>query len=49
MDSLEEKVKTFFTKCKSTPSLKQEWKDEQFNKIKEVSTTFQTEMIYDGH
>jgi len=42
MDSLEERVKGFFKKCGSTPNLKQEWKDEQFGKVKEV------EIIYCG-
>ena len=38
MDSLEERVKTFFTKCKtSTPPLKKEEKDDQFVKLKDVS------------
>lgn len=35
LDSLEERVKTFFTKC-VTPNVKPEWKEEQFQKIKQV-------------
>ncbi|XP_046339494.1 inhibitor of growth protein 3-like isoform X2 [Haliotis cracherodii] len=34
LDSLEERVKTFFTKC-VTPNVKPEWKEEQFQKIKQ--------------
>jgi hypothetical protein len=36
MDSLDEKVKIFFRKCGITPNLKQEWRDEQMTKIKQV-------------
>ena len=36
MDSLEDRVKKFFEKCRTIPSLKQEWKDDHFKKIKEV-------------
>ena len=36
MDSLDERVKTFFKKC-STPATKQENADEHFSKIKTVS------------
>ena len=37
MDSLEDRVKAFFTKCKtSAPPLKKEEKDEQFLKMREV-------------
>lgn len=36
LDSLEEQVKVFFKKC-AQPNVKQEWKDEQFKKIHEVS------------
>jgi hypothetical protein len=35
MDSIEDKVKKFFEKCQNT-AIKQDWKDEQFKKIKEV-------------
>lgn len=38
MDSLEEKVKVFFSKCKTAnPPLKKEEKEETFLKLKEVS------------
>ena len=37
MDSLDDKVKVFFKKSSVPGAVKQEWKDEQFNKIKEVS------------
>ena len=36
MDSLDEKLKTFFKKCATTPNLKAEWRDEQMAKIKQV-------------
>ena len=35
MDSLDERLKNFFKKCGTTPNLKQAWKDDTFNKIKE--------------
>ena len=37
MDSLEDRLKKFFEKCNNSASLKQEWKDEHFKKLKEVS------------
>ena len=37
LDSLEERVKTFFIKCLQ-PNVKTEWREEQFQKIKQVST-----------
>ena len=39
MDSLEGQVKTFFGKCVTSSSPKQEWKDEQFDNIKKVGAT----------
>jgi len=36
MDSLDDKLKSFFKKCATTPNLKAEWKDEQMAKIKQV-------------
>ena len=43
MDSLEERVKSFFTKCKSStpPVLAKEVKEEQFTGIKQVSNLIQ--------
>ena len=38
MDSIEDRVKGFFKKCGTTNNLKQEWKDEQMEKLKQVST-----------
>ncbi|XP_014669538.1 PREDICTED: inhibitor of growth protein 3-like [Priapulus caudatus] len=35
MDSLEERVKAFFTNCKKNPTMEQKAKDEQFDKIKQ--------------
>ena len=40
MDSLEDRVKGFFKKCGSTNNLKQEWKEEQMEKLKQVSSFF---------
>ena len=37
MDSVDERVKTFFKKCQTGQNLKQEFKDEQFKKLKEVN------------
>ncbi|XP_013400628.1 inhibitor of growth protein 3 [Lingula anatina] len=34
MDSLDDRTKTFFKKCQQ-PNVKQDWKDEQFDKIKQ--------------
>ena len=39
MDSLEGQVKTFFGKCVTPSSPKQEWKDEQFDNIKKVGAS----------
>ena len=36
MDSVDERVKMFFRKCQTGQNLKQEFKDEQFKKLKEV-------------
>ena len=36
LDSNDEKVKIFFKKCQAGQNLKQEFKDEQFKKLKEV-------------
>ncbi len=36
MDSIDDRVKAFFKKCQGCQNLKQEWKDEQFQKLKEV-------------
>ncbi len=41
MDSMDERVKAFFKKCQTGVNIKQELKDEQFKKLKEVSPSTQ--------